>query len=327
MPMELDRFCQRWPFLYHATDRRNLGSIATLRELLSAHRLAPRMTFARPRREAVQVTGAGGAVYLCDQAGLRKGHIEFQAGWTFEDLLRALSQRVFFWVGREVGPREHGVRHFDRYRASHIVMRVPTSDLLRSAHFELCQFNSGSPRTSEGRKSPRGPSTFLPSDRFDLPASHAVEVTLIGSVHLPASAKWSRELSGPWRSLDAMANEPGTRSLGDPANKPQEASVEILERVRESAARKLLFLPHALRQMSRPERMISVEDVRRVVTNGELIEDYPDDPRGHSCLLLATIGERRLHVCCAPKGDYLAVITAYAPDPNQWGDGFRKRTK
>jgi hypothetical protein len=47
-----------------------------------------------------------------------------------------------------------------------------------------------------------------------------------------------------------------------------------------------LFLPHAIRQMSRPLRMISSNEVEAVVCRGETIEDYPNDPRGHSCLML-----------------------------------------
>jgi uncharacterized protein DUF4258 len=54
----------------------------------------------------------------------------------------------------------------------------------------------------------------------------------------------------------------------------------ILEDVRETAQKRLLFLAHAIRQMSRPHRMISSKEVELVVTQGELIEDYPNDPRG-----------------------------------------------
>lgn len=65
------------------------------------------------------------------------------------------------------------------------------------------------------------------------------------------------------------------------------SATNILEAVRQAAAVKILFLPHALRQMSRPERMILSAEVRHAVETGELIEDYPDDVRGPSCLLLA----------------------------------------
>jgi hypothetical protein len=52
------------------------------------------------------------------------------------------------------------------------------------------------------------------------------------------------------------------------------------------AALCVLFLPNAVRQMSRPERMISTAEVREVLMNGEVIEEYPDDPWGPSALLL-----------------------------------------
>jgi len=61
--------------------------------------------------------------------------------------------------------------------------------------------------------------------------------------------------------------------------------VDILQQIRESAIKQILFLPHALRQMSRLDRMITTQEVRETVMTGELIEDYPEDARGHSCLL------------------------------------------
>lgn len=90
----------------------------------------------------------------------------------------------------------------------------------------------------------------------------------------------------------------------------------------------MLFLPHALRQMLRPERMISRREVRQVLSQGEIIADYPDDPRGHSCLILG-FGDngRALHICCASKEDYLAVITAYLPDEHEWSEDFKTRIR
>jgi hypothetical protein len=101
-------------------------------------------------------------------------------------------------------------------------------------------------------------------------------------------------------------------------------NVEVLGRIRSAAARRILFLPHAIQQMLRPDRMIRRVEVRCVIENGEVIEDYPTDARGHSCLLLGHgTGGRPIHVVCAPKNDYLAVITAYLPDENEWSDDFK----
>jgi hypothetical protein len=37
--------------------------------------------------------------------------------------------------------------------------------------------------------------------------------------------------------------------------------------------------------MARPDRIITPGDVRHVIEHGRVIEDYPEDVRGHSCLL------------------------------------------
>jgi hypothetical protein len=102
--------------------------------------------------------------------------------------------------------------------------------------------------------------------------------------------------------------------------------LSILQQVRQAAALRILFLPHAVQQMARPERMISAAEVRQVVGTGEIIEDYPDDPRGHSCLILGHGNDSRpIHVVCAPKAEYLAIITAYLPSLDAWADDFRTR--
>ena len=104
--------------------------------------------------------------------------------------------------------------------------------------------------------------------------------------------------------------------------------VSFLQQVRQAAAVKILFLPRAVQQMSRPERMISAAEVRQVVQTGEIIEDYPSDPCGHSCLMLGHgLGRRFLHVVCAPKAEYLAIITAYLPSPEAWEHNFRTRKR
>lgn len=78
--------------------------------------------------------------------------------------------------------------------------------------------------------------------------------------------------------------------------------------------------------MSRPERMITTREVKNVIFEGEIIENYPDDLRGHSCLLLGYgVNNRPIHVVCSPKLDYLAIITAYLPNSNEWSEDFKRR--
>ncbi len=101
---------------------------------------------------------------------------------------------------------------------------------------------------------------------------------------------------------------------------------DFLDSVREAATNRLLFLPHALNQLNAPDRMISAHEVRSVIFEGVIIEDYPSDPRGHSCLILGVGDDKRpIHVVCAPKSDYLAVITAYLPSRRHWKTDWRTR--
>jgi hypothetical protein len=97
------------------------------------------------------------------------------------------------------------------------------------------------------------------------------------------------------------------------------------EKIIAAATKNILFLPHAIRQISRPERMISTEEIREAIFHGEIIEEYPQDQRGESCLLLHVKPNRVLHVVCAPKEEYLTVITAYLPSPEQWSADFKAR--
>jgi hypothetical protein len=72
--------------------------------------------------------------------------------------------------------------------------------------------------------------------------------------------------------------------------------------------------------------MITTSEVHDVVLEGDVIEDYAEDVRGHSCLMLGYgDGRRAIHVVCSPKDDYLAVITAYLPEKDEWSNDFRTR--
>src|SRR5262245_56597017 len=102
----------------------------------------------------------------------------------------------------------------------------------------------------------------------------------------------------------------------------------FLDVVREAARKRLLFLPHAIDQMNRLERMISSGEVREVIFSGQLIEDYPEDLRGHSCLLSGlTYLNRIIHAVCSPKDAYLAIISTYVPDPDRWEENFSRRRR
>jgi len=88
---------------------------------------------------------------------------------------------------------------------------------------------------------------------------------------------------------------------------------------------RLVFRVHAIQRMF--QRRISEDDVRRVLTTGEIIENYPDDIPFPSKLILGWCGSRPIHVVIANNADAREsiVVTVYEPDPDQWEPGFRRR--
>ena len=76
------------------------------------------------------------------------------------------------------------------------------------------------------------------------------------------------------------------------------------------------------------QRNISTDDVKTVVANGEIIEQYPTDYPFPSCLMLGyTSTGRPLHVVCGSSGAELWLITAYFPNPFEWSKDFKQRRK
>ena len=76
-------------------------------------------------------------------------------------------------------------------------------------------------------------------------------------------------------------------------------------------------------------RKITLETIEQGIQRKEIIEDYPNDPRGPSCLVLGMTQEGRpIHeVFGTIENDQILVITAYEPNLDEWERGWRTRKK
>ncbi len=85
------------------------------------------------------------------------------------------------------------------------------------------------------------------------------------------------------------------------------------------------FSQHAVDQAI--QRRISVEELQESIVACELLEDYPTDKYGPSCLLLGfTISARPLHVQVSyATRTLIKIITVYEPDPIRWIDHRHRR--
>lgn len=76
-------------------------------------------------------------------------------------------------------------------------------------------------------------------------------------------------------------------------------------------------------------RQISVQEIHEAIANGEVIENYPNDKYGPSCLIFGfTAGNRPLHIQCSyPSRPLLKIITLYEPNPQLWIDFKIRRSQ
>ncbi len=74
-------------------------------------------------------------------------------------------------------------------------------------------------------------------------------------------------------------------------------------------------------------RHISIRELRESLENSHIIEDYPDDKYGPSCLILGfTRTKRPIHIQCSyPSRPLLKIITLYEPDLKRWSDFIIRR--
>lgn len=97
--------------------------------------------------------------------------------------------------------------------------------------------------------------------------------------------------------------------------------MDLIEEIRARFARdEFEFSKHATDQSIL--RGISVQEMREAVSAGEVIEDYPDDKYGPSCLILGfTLANKPIHLQCSHASrPIVKVITMYEPDPAEWVD-------
>ena len=86
-----------------------------------------------------------------------------------------------------------------------------------------------------------------------------------------------------------------------------------------------VFRQHAIKRMF--ERGITETDIDSVLSNGQVIENYPDDHPLPSCLWLGYSNNQPIHIVFADhlQKNERVIITVYQPNPAQWSTDFIKR--
>ena len=89
------------------------------------------------------------------------------------------------------------------------------------------------------------------------------------------------------------------------------------------------FSLHA--EKERQADKITFSELKRALMACDIIEDYPDDPRGASFLVLGFSDKRPVHAVCTIRQDpeELFLITVYDPSlhPHKWEGNYRRRRR
>ena len=68
------------------------------------------------------------------------------------------------------------------------------------------------------------------------------------------------------------------------------------------------------------QRNVSTDEIKDVVLNGDIIEEYLTDKPCPSVLILGFSGGSPYHVVIAQCEDHVRIITVYKPETDKWID-------
>jgi hypothetical protein len=84
---------------------------------------------------------------------------------------------------------------------------------------------------------------------------------------------------------------------------------------------------HTIRRLA--ERGISLENTLKIIMEGNIIEDYPEDKPFPSCLLFGLVRKKPLHVVTSldEEGEMAYIITVYKPSLDKFESDYKTRRK
>jgi uncharacterized protein DUF4258 len=102
---------------------------------------------------------------------------------------------------------------------------------------------------------------------------------------------------------------------------------KTFEAIKDAIAREAIQVSrHALHELE--EDALLLDLVLAATRAGEVIEDYPTDPRGPSCLVCSALGEGLwVHTVwgCDTASGIAVLITVYRPTAERWENDFKTR--
>src|SRR5712671_4330805 len=86
-----------------------------------------------------------------------------------------------------------------------------------------------------------------------------------------------------------------------------------------------LITRHAQQRMG--QRKVTHDDLKYVIMNGDIIEEYPGDLPDPKALFMAHVNDEPLYVSCAFDGQCAYIVTVHRYDATRWLDPWTRRTQ
>ncbi len=70
---------------------------------------------------------------------------------------------------------------------------------------------------------------------------------------------------------------------------------------------------------------LTISDIEESLLCGRILEDYPDDKRGESCLVVGFSNSGiPIHTVCGERNDRMIIITVYIPKPPKFKTPYER---
>jgi len=211
--MELNKFIEKRPFLFHLTDQKNLQLIIKQGRLFSTNSLIDKankeeyLPIKRRKRLAHFELDINGEIYsIRDQQPISEKSLKkcLTHNWECADFYESLNSRVFMWP-----TLDRLWRHFNRYVSENpIILRFETNSLLQiNQNVKFCRLNSGATRANSylgGKPPERGMETFQLAVNYTTSISSVAEVTFENECILPETFCLSNSPDGIWEIVNLL---------------------------------------------------------------------------------------------------------------------------
>ena len=107
------------------------------------------------------------------------------------------------------------------------------------------------------------------------------------------------------------------------ANVSGTAQLDIPKLRRAVAENHYVITAHAKQRMG--TRRVSDQDIKRVITTGDVVEQHLDAGPFPKALFMAKVRDVPLYVSCAFDGRFAHVVTVHWYDPSIWSDPWTRR--